>query len=274
MGAPYDLSAVSVHGYGRAAGRGDDDRPPPIPELRVSKSPKPKWHTRWKVLPHDPVLTLEDNLRTVEAALPKMSLRRRMTIIRLADGRLVIHNAIALDDASMAALEAWGKPAFLIVPNHFHRLDAVPFKQRYPDLVVIADPRSKGGVEAALPIDGGPELLPKDPTLTCEPLDGCKIGEMAFVIRHGSRATLLLNDALFNQPHLPGFSGFIMRAIGSTGALKVTRIMRLFGVKDLGALKAHLVRLAETPGLARLIVSHGHVIEGAEVGPKIRAAVA
>lgn len=240
----------------------------------MSKPPKPKWHTRWKVLPHDPVIALEDNLRTVEAALPKMSLKRRMTIIRLSDGRLVIHNAIALDDASMAALEAWGKPAFLIVPNHFHRLDAVPFKQRYPDLVVIADPRSRKGVEAALPVDGGPELLPKDPSLHCEPLDGCKIGEMAFIIRHGATATLLLNDALFNQPHLPGFSGFVMRALGSTGALKVTRIMRLFGVKDLAALEAHLARLADTPGLTRLIVSHGQTLDGPGVGAAIRAAVA
>jgi len=150
----------------------------------------------------------------------------------------------------------------------------VPFKERYPDLVVIADPRSKRGVEAALPVDGGPELLPRDASLVCEPLDGCKIGEMAFIIRHGERATLLLNDALFNQPHLPGFSGFVMRAIGSTGDLKVTRIMRLFGVKDLAALKAHLARLADTPGLSRLIVSHGEVLEGAEVAAKIRAAVA
>lgn len=234
---------------------------------------KPKWHTRWKVLPHGPVRTLEDNLKVVDAPLPKMALERRMTVMRLADGRLVVHNAIALDDAAMAELEAWGEVAFLVVPNSFHRLDAFAFKQRYPAVKVIAAPLARPKVELAVPVDGGPELIPSGLGLSGEILEGVKIGEMAFVVAHGDRKTLILNDALFNQPHLPGFQGFVMRLIGSTGPLKLTGVMRWLGVSDKRAFRAHLARLSELPGLTRLIVSHGHILEGGDVGARMRRAI-
>lgn len=234
---------------------------------------KPKWHTRWKVLPHNPLTQLEDNLMVVDGPIPGMPLERRMTIVRLSDGRLAIHNAMALDDASMARIEAWGTPAFLIVPNHFHRIDAFAFKARYPDLKVIAGPRGAPKVGQAVPVDGGPELLPAGLGLRGENLDGDKVGEMAFIVTHGKRATLIVNDALFNMAHIKGFTGLIVRLMGSTGGLKLTRIMRWFGVSDTRAFKAHLARLADTPGLTRLIVSHGAILEGADVGAKIRAAV-
>jgi hypothetical protein len=41
----------------------------------------------------------------------------------------------------------------------------------------------------------------------------------------------------------------------------VTRIGRLFTVKDPRALAAHLERLAATPGLVRLVPSHGDVVK-------------
>jgi hypothetical protein len=42
--------------------------------------------TSWKVLRHDPVVQLTENLRWVKGALPGMSLERNMTAVRLADG--------------------------------------------------------------------------------------------------------------------------------------------------------------------------------------------
>jgi len=53
-----------------------------------------------------------------------MSLKRTMTVARLTDGRLVIHNGIAIADIQLRQLGALGTPAFLIVPNGFHREDA------------------------------------------------------------------------------------------------------------------------------------------------------
>lgn len=234
---------------------------------------KPKWNTEWKVPPHQPLIRLEDNLMVVEAPLRDVPINRRMTVVRLDDGRLVIHSAIALDDASMARLEAWGTPAFLIVPNHFHRMDALVYRERYPEMVVIAGPTGRKKIERAVPVDGGPELLPAGLGLEGEPLDGSKVGEMAFLVTHRDRRTLVLTDAMFNVPRQRGFGGFVLWVLGSSGALKVTRLMRWFGVEDLEAFRAHLRRLAETPGLARLIVSHGAIIED-EVAERMRRALA
>ena len=43
---------------------------------------------------------------------------------------------------------------------------------------------------------------------------------------------------------------------GSTGGPRVTRLFRVMAVKDKAAFKADLGRLAETPGLVRIVVSH------------------
>jgi hypothetical protein len=43
---------------------------------------------------------------------------------------------------------------------------------------------------------------------------------------------------------------------GSTGGPRVSRLFRMMAVKDKAALKADLGCLAETPNLARIVVSH------------------
>jgi hypothetical protein len=48
---------------------------------------------------------------------------RRMTIVRLADGRLPISSAILLDEIEMTALESYGALAFLVVPGEIRRAE-------------------------------------------------------------------------------------------------------------------------------------------------------
>ena len=85
----------------------------------------------WTVVPHRPLEKLESNLWRVEGDLPGGDGTRVMTIVKLASGGLVIHNAIALEEDQMKEIEAFGDPEILIVPNGFHRLDAKVYKQRY-----------------------------------------------------------------------------------------------------------------------------------------------
>src|ERR1044072_2299721 len=94
----------------------------------------PRSHENWTVLPHDPPHRVTDDILTVvgEIAMPLMTLPRRMTGGRLKDGRLAICRAIALDEAEMRRLEAFGAPAFLIAPNDHHRLDAKAREKRHP----------------------------------------------------------------------------------------------------------------------------------------------
>src|ERR1044072_7121376 len=98
--------------------------------------------TTWTVLPHEPVTKHSENLWSVSGNMPRGN-QRRMTVARRSDGKLVIHNPIALDDAEMKELEAFGKPAFLVVPNGFHRMDSQIYKQRYPDIAVLCPQRAQ-----------------------------------------------------------------------------------------------------------------------------------
>ncbi len=220
----------------------------------MASTPRP-----WTVLAHRPLERFEDNLWCVEANLPKGSLNRRMAVLRLGDGRLVFHNAVPLDDASMAALEAWGKPAFLVVPVGGHRLDIHAFTVRYPGLQVLCPKEIAANVGEVVKVDGGYERLPKDASLEVVALDGTKSGEAVFVSKSpdGARKSLVFGDVVMNVPHQPGLSGLAFRLLGATGGVKVTIIARLMVVKDKRAVAEHLRRLAATPGVARLIPSHG-----------------
>ena len=97
----------------------------------------PKPHEDWRVLPHGELTQIDDGILTVVGRIhmPLMDLPRRMTVVRLRDSRLVIWSAIALDDTQMHRLEAFGRPAFMILPNDHHRLDAKAWKRRYPELL-------------------------------------------------------------------------------------------------------------------------------------------
>jgi hypothetical protein len=66
-------------------------------------------------------------------------------MVRLNDSRLVVFSAIALDEDEMAALEAYGRPAFLIVPSDKHRLEVKIWKDRYPAMQVVAPEGSRAG---------------------------------------------------------------------------------------------------------------------------------
>jgi hypothetical protein len=232
----------------------------------------PKPFEKWTVHPHEPIEKIHENLWRVQAPFPGAPFPRVMVLARLDDGRVIIHNAIALDDASMKELEAWGKPAFLIVPNAGHRMDAKIFKDRYPELRVITPPGSKAKVEQVVKVDATTGDF-GDEGARYEVLDGTKEREGVLFVRSGEGTTLVFNDAIMNMRSLPGFGGFMMGLFGFTGpAPKVSFPARMALVADKQALRAHLERLAETPGLERLEVGHGTpVTEGAIAALKAAA---
>lgn len=185
-----------------------------------------------------------------------------MSVVRLSDGRLVFHNAVPLAEPAMAELETLGRAAFLVVPSRFHRLDIHAWKTRYPGCAVLCPRPAAKAVGAVVPVDGALDALPPDPALAIETLSGSKAEEAALVARSpdGARASLLFGDTVMNIPRLPGLEGFLLGLIGSTGGPRVTRVTRILTVGDRRALAAHLERLAATPGLVRLVPSHGAIV--------------
>jgi hypothetical protein len=221
----------------------------------------PKAYDTWKVLPHRPLEKLAASVWRVEGDLEGMPLKRVMTIARRADGAVVVHNAIALEEDAMKEIEAWGAPAYLLVPNGYHRLDARVFKDRYPAMKVYCPRGARAKVEQVVKVDGAYEDFPADDRVTLCTLDGTAAAEGAMLVRDGDETTLVVNDAVFNMPHVPGFYGFVLKNLTqSTGGPRISRVARWFIVKDSRAFAAHLERLADTKGLSRVIVSHHETI--------------
>jgi hypothetical protein len=202
-----------------------------------------------------------------------MSLRRVMTVVRLSDGRLVIHNGIALEEPAMKELEGWGAPAFLIVPSGMHRLDAPAYLKRHPALRVFAPRGSRAKVGEVVPVEGTYEDFPSDDTLRFETLRGVAEAEGAMLVRSSDGVTVVLNDAVFNMDRKRDPLGFLFTTLfGSAPGPRVSRLAKLALVKDKKALREDLERLAATPGLVRLIVSHEKVASGPDAAAALRTA--
>lgn len=220
-----------------------------------------KAHTTWKVLPHDPIQHLAANLWRVEGDLEGPPVRRTMYVIRLSDGRLVIHNGIALEEPEMKAIEAFGTPAFLVVPNGWHRLDSRNYKERYPAIRVVCPEGARENVEQVVPVDavfGAFDV--GSPDVVFRYLPGVKHGEGVVEVVSEDGRSLIFNDLVNNLPKLPGFQGFVYRLMAGTGKPRLHRAVAAMLVKDAAAFKAELLRLADLPDLRRLLVAHGSPI--------------
>jgi hypothetical protein len=218
----------------------------------------PKCFETWTVLPHEPIEKLAPNLWRVEGNLPRGDTRRVMTVAKMRDGGLVIHNAIALEPELMAELEAFGEPRALVVPGGYHRLDAKVFKERYPKAAVVCPAGARARVAQGVAPDHSYADAPGDDDVTLAHLPGTADREGVLVVRSGGAATLVFNDVVNNLPKQGGLFGFLF---APTGMAAVPRLARWMMVKDRLALAAELERLADTPGLARVIVSHGRMID-------------
>jgi hypothetical protein len=220
----------------------------------------PSAFSTWTVLPHKPIEKLEDNLWRVEGTMPNGKVQRAMIVVRMNDGRLVIHNAIALEDAEMAELEAWGKPSILVVPNGFHRQDAKIWKDRYPDLKVVCPSGARKRVEQVVKVDGALEEERGDDSLTFASIEGSKNTEPVLTVRSGDKSSIVLCDLVMNIPKRSGLIGFFLAPTGRPG---IPRVARWITMKDKTAAVSHLDRLASTPGLTRILVGHGQTISDA-----------
>lgn len=225
----------------------------------------PKAFDDWKVLAHEPIVKLAENLLWVRGSIPGMSLKRTMQVVKLSDGRLVIHSCIALDEPSMRELEAFGTPAFLIVPNGGHRLDAPAYKKRYPGLRVYTPSGSRARVAEVVNVDGTYEDFPADDTVRFERLHGIADSEGAMLVQSSDGTSVVLNDCLFNMDRKRDVLGYLFTTVfGSAPGPRVSRLAKLVFIKDKPALRADFERLAALPGLTRVIVAHEKVASGAE----------
>ena len=232
-----------------------------------------KQSDEWKVLNHGPIEQLTDNLWRVVGSIPGMSLKRVMTIAKMCDLRLVFHSPIALDASTMAEIEKWGPPGYVIVPGGYHRMDSPAYKKRYPAIQVLAPRGSRAKVEEVMPVDGTYEDFPEDTSVALQMIPGIGEKEGAMIVRSSDGVTVVLNDVVMNMDRKRDPLGYLFTTLmGSAPGPRVSRLAKLALVKDKQALRAELERLAAIPNLVRLVVSHENVARGNDAAEALRKA--
>jgi hypothetical protein len=229
----------------------------------------PNAFQTWNPLPHGPLIQLAENLWTLQGDLPKGSLKRVMSIAKQKNGKLLIHNGIAVDAQTLQQLEALGEPEHLIVPNGWHRLDCAAYKKKFPAVRVLCPKDALSAVQKVVSVSGTLDTFPPDDSITCQYIPGTKEKEAVFSIQSSDGTSLIFNDLIFNQPHVAGLEGFVFKLIGSTGGPRITGIARLALVRDKKALKDFLQKMSATEGLRRIIVSHGIMMTEPQVLQRI-----
>lgn len=169
--------------------------------------------------------------------MPLVDLPRRMTVVRLNDSRLVVFSANALDEEEMAALEVYGRPAYLTVPGDHHRLDAKIWKDHYPAMLVVAPEGSRPKVEETVPVDTAAPHF--DPTVQFVTVPGTRGREAALVLRTQNRTTLVLNDVVANIRSESGFGGWLLHLAGFAGKeAQIPKLVKIAVIDDINALRA------------------------------------
>jgi hypothetical protein len=220
-----------------------------------------KLNDEWIVGHHGPLHEIEPGLLTVvgEIAMPLTRFPRRMTVVALDRGRTAIYSPIPLREPDMRRIEGLGDPTYLIVPNPAHRLDIRAFHNRYPKAKIVTAPGAKTAVsEAVKPVQVGANLG-KAAKLIVVP--GTADRELAMLVG-GKSLSLVTNDIIGNVQSPRGAGGWLINRLLRFGPKPhVPRDVRGLLIEDKAALAAQLQEWAEIEGLARLLPSHGQIID-------------
>lgn len=209
------------------------------------------------------IKTVSTNLFIVDDVMSKSPLGRRMTIIRLKNGELVLHSPIYLEGNAKNELDNLGKVSTILVPNEWHTRDTKQVQAQYPDSKIIVPKQSCEHLSNKFPTFNTYENH-WDNSLSMElPLyliDGLKKPEAVFF--HEESKTLIVTDLFFNfrATDFSGLTKWLMKLNQAT-EFGVTRFFRFTMVKDKTRFKKSLQWIVEHWDVSNVIMSHGHVVD-------------
>ncbi len=185
----------------------------------------------------------------------------RMTVMRLADGSLLLHSPVSLDPQLRRELDSLGAVRYAVAPNRFHHLYAGEVAKAYPEARLWVAP----GVERKRPDlefvgvlgDEAPEAWHDEVGqifVRGRPFEN----EVTFL--HRPSRTLLLCDLAFNfGPHAPPATRVLMRLVGGYGRFGPTRLDPIL-IRDRPAARQSFERILAWD-FDRVVIAHGEVLE-------------
>lgn len=196
-----------------------------------------------------------DEVWTSEMPKPLLGadLRRRMTVVRMADGGLWVHSPIDLDDTLRSEIDALGPVRALVGPNRFHWLGLPAWKAAYPDAVVFGAPGlrercPRAGVETVL--EGASPWPDFDQVV----VDGAPMmNEVVFL--HRASGTVIVTDVVMHVRRLGANPGaWMMSAMGIHN--RVSSMFTWMMARDRARLQDQVACILAWP-FDRALLSHG-----------------
>jgi len=183
----------------------------------------------------------------------------RMTVLRLADGGLLLHSPNPLGPEHVAELSELGEVRHIVAPNLVHHLFAAAAKATFPQATLWGAPGLREKVGLAVDEVLG-ESFP-DPAVQAISLpSGPRLNETVFL--HRPSRTLVVTDLVFNVQQPRGWgTHLVMHIVGCHRCLSASRSLKwVFVRNDLPGFAAASRALAELDW-DRLVMAHGDVVE-------------
>ena len=189
----------------------------------------------------------------------------RMTVLRLADSRLMLHSPCEIDPGTKEALMSLGEVAYIVAPGSYHYLHVASAQAAFPEAETYICP----GVERKRPDMRFDWILGDRPpeawrtSLDQALVRGTKyIWEVAFF--HKSSRTLLLVDLIENigdeTPNVNWLLKFWWKAVFRMWNRPKPAPEYQLGWKDKAAAKESLERILAWD-FERIVLAHGDTIE-------------
>jgi len=198
-------------------------------------------------------------------------LRARTSVIRLDDGRLLVHSPAPPSDGRMNQVAGLGEVSWLVVPNCFHHLGTPAAAAAFPDAKILA-PKSAAARNPALRIDAEihePAFAEAVPELALFPLEGVPFLDET-LLYHRPTETLFGADVVLQADEADHWTWrFGARVTGCFKRLSVPPDVRK-KVVDKEAASRSLQALQTVP-IKRLVVAHARVIEDAPLEQLLEA---
>ena len=195
-------------------------------------------------------------------------LHRNVAVMRLGSGELIIHSSGPFTPEDVAAINALGRPRWIMDVMARHDTFAREGRAAFPEAAYLAPEGFSETVGfPTQPLVNQPEWGGEVEVLLLAGVPGMK----EHVVLHRPSRTLIVADLMFNfGPDAPAWTHALMLgAVGVKHNPGMARSMRVT-VKDKPALKASLAQMM-TWDFDRLIVGHGDEIDA---GAKARVAEA
>ena len=179
---------------------------------------------------------------------------RMVTVIRLASGELVIHSTAPFEPAQVEALEALGRPRWLVEATLFHDTYVAEGRRAFPNLPYLAPPGFPDSFEST-PLDPAPVEWGDE--LEVYPLAGMpKVRE--HLLYHRPTGTLIVADLFFNLVPDTWTRLFFRAVSGIREFPAMSRLFRLM-IRDREAFGRSLEPVRALP-LERIIVAPGEPV--------------